>query len=102
MLDEALSRDPSSLSALATFVNLAERQGRSQEAEERLSKLIAQDPQNPGLHFLSGGNPIQSEKPGSGRSQRQAGARARSENARSIHAPSQYRIRPGRHRKGQS
>ena len=52
MLDEGLSRDPNSLPGLAIFVNLSERQGRSQEAAERLSKLVAQSPQNPGLHFL--------------------------------------------------
>jgi tetratricopeptide (TPR) repeat protein len=51
-LEETLRRDPLSLPALTTLLSLRIRQGRVQEAAQRLSGLLQQNPQNPGLHFL--------------------------------------------------
>ena len=54
VLQGALARDPSSLPALATLLNLEVREGRTAESVRRLTGLIQQDPQNAGLHFLLG------------------------------------------------
>jgi len=51
-LQDALARDPASLPALAMLLNLYSRQGRTQEALQRITGLIQQNPQNAGLHFL--------------------------------------------------
>jgi len=51
-LQGALARDPASLPALATLLSLYSRQGRTQEALQRITGLVQQYPQNAGLHFL--------------------------------------------------
>jgi tetratricopeptide (TPR) repeat protein len=51
-LQEALRHDPESLPALATLMNVSIRQGKSQEAVQRISALLQQNPRNAGLHFL--------------------------------------------------
>ncbi len=51
-IEEALQRDPTSLTALSTMLKLYSLQGRSQEAVQRLTKLIQQHPESGGLHFL--------------------------------------------------
>lgn len=53
-LQEALQRDPVSLSALATLLNLYSQEGRAKESLQRISGLVQQYPQNAGLHFLQG------------------------------------------------
>ena len=51
-LQTALSRDPVSLSALATLLSLYSRQGRMHEGLRRITPLVQQYPLNAGLHFL--------------------------------------------------
>jgi tetratricopeptide (TPR) repeat protein len=53
-LEEALKRDGASLPAVATLLSLYMRQGKTQAAVARISKLVEQYPQNPGLHVLLG------------------------------------------------
>jgi tetratricopeptide (TPR) repeat protein len=53
-LEEALKRDGASLPALATLLSLDMRQGKTQAAVPRISKLVEQYPQNPGLRVLLG------------------------------------------------
>jgi tetratricopeptide (TPR) repeat protein len=53
-LQDVLSRDPTSLPALATLLKLYSSQGRSQESLQRITGLVQQYPQNAGLHFLQG------------------------------------------------
>jgi tetratricopeptide (TPR) repeat protein len=51
-LNEALARDPMSLPALGTLMNLSIKNGTSSAAIQRISALIRQHPQVAGLHFL--------------------------------------------------
>jgi tetratricopeptide (TPR) repeat protein len=51
-LQDTLRRDPVSLPALATLLNLYSQQGRMQEGLQRIAGLVQQYPQNAGLHFL--------------------------------------------------
>jgi len=51
---DTLRRDPVSLSALATLLNLYAREGRIQDGLQRITGLVQQYPQNAGLHFLQG------------------------------------------------
>lgn len=53
-LEEALKRDAASLPAVATLLSLYMRQGKVQAAVPRISRLVEQYPQNPGLHVLLG------------------------------------------------
>jgi tetratricopeptide (TPR) repeat protein len=53
-LNNALQRDPTSLTALATLVKLSSQDGKAQEVLQRISGLVQQYPQNAGLHFLQG------------------------------------------------
>jgi len=53
-LQDTLGRDPVSLPALATLLSRSIRQGRTQEAVRRISELVRQYPQNPGLRMLLG------------------------------------------------
>jgi tetratricopeptide (TPR) repeat protein len=53
-LEESLKRDGASLPAVATLLSLYMRQGRTQAAVARISKLVDRYPQNPGLHVLLG------------------------------------------------
>jgi Tfp pilus assembly protein PilF len=52
LLESALSHEPASLPALAMLVSLYVRQGRAQEAVDRISKLVEQYPQIAGMRFL--------------------------------------------------
>jgi len=54
LLQEALSRNPASLPALALLLNLYTSQGKTAEAVQRLTGLVQQHPRNAGLHFLLG------------------------------------------------
>jgi tetratricopeptide (TPR) repeat protein len=51
-LQETLRRDPASLPALATLLNLYSQEGRMQEGLQRIAGLVQQYPQNAGLRFL--------------------------------------------------
>ena len=51
-LQDTLRRDPMSLPALATLLNLYSQQGRMQEGLQRIAGLVQQYPQNSGLRFL--------------------------------------------------
>ncbi len=51
-IQETLRRDPVSLQALATLLNLYSREGRMQEGLQRITVLVQQYPQNAGLRFL--------------------------------------------------
>jgi Tfp pilus assembly protein PilF len=51
-LQETLRRDPVSLPAMATLLNLYSREGRLQEGLQRIAGLVQQYPQNAGLRFL--------------------------------------------------
>jgi tetratricopeptide (TPR) repeat protein len=53
-LEEALKRDGANLPAVATLLGLYLRQGKVQAAVPRISKLVEEYPQNPGLHVLLG------------------------------------------------
>jgi tetratricopeptide (TPR) repeat protein len=52
LLQAALSRDPTSLPALAILLSLYVRQGRTPEAVERISKLVDHYPERASLRFL--------------------------------------------------
>ncbi|HVW85264.1 MAG TPA: tetratricopeptide repeat protein, partial [Bryobacteraceae bacterium] len=52
VLRDALKRDPVSLPALATLLNIAASQGRTADAVQQISGLLKQHPENAGLHFL--------------------------------------------------
>jgi Flp pilus assembly protein TadD len=52
LLQALLDRDPTSLPALTTLVDLRIRGGRSREVLSRMEKLAEQYPQNAGVHFL--------------------------------------------------
>jgi len=54
MIDEALKRNPVSLPALTTQLNLSMGQGKTQAEIQRLQALAQQHPQNAGLRFLLG------------------------------------------------
>jgi tetratricopeptide (TPR) repeat protein len=51
-LQDTLQRDPVSLPALATLLNLFSQEGRMQEGLQRIAGLVQQNPQNAGLRFL--------------------------------------------------
>jgi Tfp pilus assembly protein PilF len=51
-LQDTLRRNPASLPALATLLNLYSQEGRMQEGFQRIAGLVQQYPQNAGLHFL--------------------------------------------------
>jgi tetratricopeptide (TPR) repeat protein len=53
-LQDTLRRDPASLPALATLLNLYSQEGRMQEGLQRIAGLVQQYPQNAGLRFLLG------------------------------------------------
>jgi len=53
-LEEALDRDSANLPAVSTLLGLYTRQGKTQAAVQRISKLVEQDPKSAGLHVLLG------------------------------------------------
>jgi tetratricopeptide (TPR) repeat protein len=53
-LNDALLRDPASLTALATLLKLSSQEGKVPEVLQRISGLVRQYPQNAGLLFLQG------------------------------------------------
>ena len=53
-LEEALKRDDANLPAVSTLLGLYTRQGKTQAAAQRISKLVEQDPKSAGLHVLLG------------------------------------------------
>lgn len=53
-LQEILKQNPTSLSALTIMLSAYARQGRGAEGVQRLSNLVQQYPQNPGLRLLLG------------------------------------------------
>jgi tetratricopeptide (TPR) repeat protein len=53
-LEEALKRDGTALPAVATLLSIYMKQGKTQAAVLRISRLVEQYPQNPGLRVLLG------------------------------------------------
>ena len=53
-MEEAFKRDSANLPAVATLVSLYMREGKTQAAAARVSKLVEQNPQNADLHVLLG------------------------------------------------
>jgi tetratricopeptide (TPR) repeat protein len=100
-LEEALKRDSTNLAAVAMWLNLAMRQGKTAAAATRIARLVEQNPQNVGLHVLLGVAYL-NLKDLDKSAAHAPGAGSRSQSQRRLHPSWQHRPSPRLHRRSQA
>ncbi len=101
-LQDALRRDPVSLTALAMLLKLYSQEGRAQEGLQRITGLLQQYPQNAGLHFLQGVAYFSLKDLRKSEAAVRQALSPGSQNTRCVHAAGQHSSRQGSSGRSQS